>query len=178
MFHKILVAVDNSEMDRHVFDEAVSLAKLMNTRLMLLHVFYPFDEQFLNPSFVESEPHIFQPTTSEEASDKYDRYMKQWEEFQKEGREYLKSLNNEAKATDVQSEYTLKAGDPGRIICQVARAWEADLVIVGRRGHSGLSEFFLGSVSNYVLHHAPCSVLTIQGSVHTTTSSQMREASA
>jgi len=37
------------------------------------------------------------------------------------------------------------------------------LVVVGRRGHSGLSELFLGSVSNYVLHRAPCSVLTIQG---------------
>jgi nucleotide-binding universal stress UspA family protein len=33
---------------------------------------------------------------------------------------------------------------------------------MGRRGRTGLSELFLGSVSNYVTHHAPCSVLTLK----------------
>ena len=41
--------------------------------------------------------------------------------------------------------------------------WEADLIVIGRRGHQGLSEILLGSVSNYVVHHAPCSVLVVQG---------------
>ncbi len=54
-------------------------------------------------------------------------------------------------------------GDPGRIICEIARDCDADLIVMGRGNHSGLNEFFLGSVSNYVLHHAPCSVLAVQG---------------
>jgi phage terminase large subunit GpA-like protein len=33
--------------------------------------------------------------------------------------------------------------------------------MVGHRGRTGLSEFLLGSVSNYVMHHAPCSVLVV-----------------
>ncbi|RMG10302.1 MAG: universal stress protein, partial [Cyanobacteria bacterium J055] len=37
------------------------------------------------------------------------------------------------------------------------------LIIVGRRGRQGIEEAVLGSVSNYVVHHAPCSVLAIQG---------------
>ncbi|CCQ49032.1 hypothetical protein CWATWH8502_2292 [Crocosphaera watsonii WH 8502] len=37
-----------------------------------------------------------------------------------------------------------------------------DVIVMGHRGISGLQEFFLGSVSNYVLHHAPCSVLIVQ----------------
>ncbi|MEO0350033.1 MAG: universal stress protein, partial [Cyanobacteria bacterium P01_A01_bin.15] len=41
--------------------------------------------------------------------------------------------------------------------------WNADLIMMGRRGRSGFSELLLGSVSNYVMHHAPCSVLTVQG---------------
>lgn len=48
------------------------------------------------------------------------------------------------------------------MICELARNWNADLIILGRRGRTGLSELLLGSVSNYVLHHAPCSVLTVQ----------------
>ncbi|MGQ9872468.1 universal stress protein [Leptodesmis sp.] len=38
----------------------------------------------------------------------------------------------------------------------------ADLILIGNRGHTGLKELFLGSASNYVLHHAPCSVLTVK----------------
>ena len=46
-------------------------------------------------------------------------------------------------------------------ICQRAKVWQADLIIVGSHGRTGLSELFLGSVSNYVMHHAPCSVMVI-----------------
>ncbi|MGL4622525.1 MAG: universal stress protein, partial [Chroococcidiopsis sp.] len=52
-----------------------------------------------------------------------------------------------------------------RLICDFALAWKADLIVTGRRGRRGLSEFFMGSVSNYVLHHASCSVLTVQSPV-------------
>jgi glycosyltransferase involved in cell wall biosynthesis len=41
--------------------------------------------------------------------------------------------------------------------------WDADLVVMGRRGLSGIKEMFLGSVSNYIIHHVPCSVLIVQG---------------
>jgi hypothetical protein len=34
---------------------------------------------------------------------------------------------------------------------------------MGRRGRTGISELLLGSVSNYVTHHATCSVLIVQG---------------
>ncbi|MCZ8054719.1 MAG: universal stress protein, partial [Microcystis sp. LE19-12.2C] len=49
-----------------------------------------------------------------------------------------------------------------KTICKVAREENIDLIVIGRRGRSGLGELFLGSVSNYVLHHAPCSVLIVQ----------------
>lgn len=164
MFHKLLVAVDKTEMDQHVFDEAVSLAKATGAHLMFMHVFYPFDEQFFNADFVE--PHVFYPTSYQEANNEY---VKHWEKIKQEGIDFLTSLSSQASAEGLDTEYKLEAGDPGRMICQVARNWEADLIIVGRRGHMGLTEFFLGSVSNYVLHHAPCSVLTVQGFISSTT---------
>ncbi|MEA5469202.1 universal stress protein [Spirulina sp. 06S082] len=45
----------------------------------------------------------------------------------------------------------------------MVKSWQADLIAIGRCGHSGLTELFLGSVSNYVLYHAFCSVLIVQG---------------
>lgn len=53
-------------------------------------------------------------------------------------------------------------GAPGYQICTLANEWQIDLIVMGRKGHSGLAELFIGSVSNYVLHHAHCSVLVVQ----------------
>jgi nucleotide-binding universal stress UspA family protein len=77
--------------------------------------------------------------------------------------EWLRSLNQSFLDAGLKAEITQLQGDVGRIICQVAEDWSADVIALGRRGRSGMGELFLGSVSNYVLHHAPCSVLTVQG---------------
>jgi nucleotide-binding universal stress UspA family protein len=42
-----------------------------------------------------------------------------------------------------------------------ARERQADLVVVGSRGLTGLPRLVLGSVARNVLYHAPCSVLIV-----------------
>lgn len=51
------------------------------------------------------------------------------------------------------------AGDPGREIARTAKSIGADVVVIGRRGLSGLNEMLLGSASQKVLHHAHTNVL-------------------
>ena len=46
-------------------------------------------------------------------------------------------------------------------ITLVTEAKGADLLVVGRRGHAGLAHLVLGSVSRYVVAHAPCPVLVV-----------------
>jgi hypothetical protein len=43
-----------------------------------------------------------------------------------------------------------------------AEEWDADLVIMGSHGRTGLARLLLGSVARNVLHHASCSVLVIR----------------
>jgi len=50
-------------------------------------------------------------------------------------------------------------GDPGRALCRVAADVGATAVIIGSRGRGGLKRALLGSVSDYVVRHAPCSVI-------------------
>ncbi|MDJ0735038.1 MAG: universal stress protein [Nostocaceae cyanobacterium] len=157
MFHKILVAIDKTDMGQQVFDEALFSAKAMGANLMLLHVLSPFDEQYLQPMFLEMDSPY--PSLQMEAVKKY---RQQWEELKQERLDWLRSLTEEATNVGIVTEFTQNIGDPGKVICEQAKSWDADLIILGRRGLSGLSEFFLGSVSNYVLHHAHCSVLTLQ----------------
>jgi nucleotide-binding universal stress UspA family protein len=51
--------------------------------------------------------------------------------------------------------------NPGRRIIEAAKRHRADVVVVGARGH-GLVRKLLGSVSNYVVTHAPMSVSVIR----------------
>ncbi len=55
-------------------------------------------------------------------------------------------------------------GNPGKTLVQYAKAEQADLIVLSKTGHSSMLELLLGSVSTYILHHAPCPVLVIPGS--------------
>ena len=92
-------------------------------------------------------------------------HEQQWQKFEEEGLELWRSLVQEATTAGVDAEFTQFWGSPGRDICDLAQAWSADLILIGSRGLSGIKEVFLGSVSNYVTHHAPCSVLIVHQTV-------------
>jgi len=157
MFHKILVAIDQSMMARQVFEQAVSLAKVAGAELMLLHVLsHEEDGSPKMPVFsnLDYYPGVMQSQTLE-------LYQHQWKTYERVGLEMLRSRAQAAREAGLSVEFTQNPGSPGRVTCELAKMWQADLIVMGRRGRSGLSELLMGSVSNYVLHHAPCSVLII-----------------
>jgi nucleotide-binding universal stress UspA family protein len=53
-------------------------------------------------------------------------------------------------------------GRPGSALVDEARAFAADLVLVGSRGHGSIAELLLGSVSAELVDHAPCSTLVVR----------------
>jgi nucleotide-binding universal stress UspA family protein len=53
-------------------------------------------------------------------------------------------------------------GSPKHVIVEEAEEWRADLVVVGSHGRRGLDRFLLGSVSQAVALHAPCSVQIVR----------------
>jgi nucleotide-binding universal stress UspA family protein len=160
MLYKILVALDDSFMSRMVFDEALDLSRKTGASLMLLHVMTP--EERNHPELPRSYVPYYYPIITDEL---LQQYQAEWEAAENRGLELLRSLAQEA--TGVAVEFTQNIGSPGRVICDLAKDWGATLIVTGRRGRTGLSELFLGSVSNYVIHHAPCSVFVVQGKVQT-----------
>lgn len=75
MFHKILVALDYSEFASPIFDEAISLAKIMGAQLRLLHVVSLEDGFSYQPSVYLGG---FYSAISEQ---QLDLYQEQWTEF-------------------------------------------------------------------------------------------------
>jgi nucleotide-binding universal stress UspA family protein len=77
----------------------------------------------------------------------------------KRNREVLKQLTMIEKATGSPPAVVDTPGHVAERIGEAARAGQASLVVIGRRGVSGLRA--LGSVSERVVHRAPCSVLVV-----------------
>ncbi|ALF54761.1 universal stress protein [Nostoc piscinale CENA21] len=156
MLKKILVALDRSEMGTEVFEQALTLAKAMPAQLLLLHVLSPEEEG--SPYIPMLSNVDYYPGLSAQS---LDLYQKQWDKFKDEGVRMLQSFSAQANTVNVTAEFSQLLGNPGNTICKLAAQWNADLIVMGHRGRSGITEFFLGSVSNYVLHHAKCSVFIV-----------------
>lgn len=62
-------------------------------------------------------------------------------------------------------------GEPGERILALAEALDADLIIIGPRGKTGMERLLMGSVADQVLRQARCSVLVARAREHTTRSS-------
>lgn len=67
-----------------------------------------------------------------------------------------------ATINDIPVEVCLKRGEPGPSILATAEEFQADLIVMGTHGRTGIGRLFLGSVAEYLLRHANCPVLTIR----------------
>jgi nucleotide-binding universal stress UspA family protein len=152
-YKKILVALDRSPQSDAVFEQALELAKKEEATLMLFHCLL-----FETPG-IGTYADIYGKELIN-FSHEMSQLLKQ---ESREARAWLMDYSQKAIEQGILAEWDLKVGDAGSQIRDLAMAWSADLVVVGRRGRRGLSEVLLGSISSYVVHHAPCSVLVIQG---------------
>jgi nucleotide-binding universal stress UspA family protein len=157
MFQKILVALDCSENRHEVFAKSLDIAKADQASLMLLHVL-----SFDDPSCPQIPIGISNAFFSTVEIEVFRDFYKQWKDYEQEQLKRFQMHQELASNAGVKCELMLRQGSPGLMICDQARTWQADLIVMGRRGRSGLGELILGSVSTYVTHHAPCSVLIVQ----------------
>lgn len=158
MFDKFLVAMDISDMAEEVFSTALDLAVKHNASLLLLHVLSPEDDY--SPFPIPSNLLDIYPVVGNDLT--LETWRQQWKDFECEGLKMLEMRSAQAIQAGLKVESQQIYGSPARTICQLAQRSQVDLIVLGRRGRSGLSELLLGSVSNYVVHHASCSVLIVQ----------------
>ena len=147
-YKKILVALEYGVESEEVFERAVAIAKSSGASLMLFHCITT------DINYLEDSPSV------------YSESIKDFAAKFKEGRDLVEQQLAEysQKATDlgINVEWKCEADKPEKAILNLAKSWDADLIVMGRRGLSGLKELLLGSVSNYVVYHAPCSVLIVK----------------
>jgi nucleotide-binding universal stress UspA family protein len=153
MYHKILVALDRRAIADKVFETALYLGKSFHAELNLVNILsldVATNTIGLTPFTVNYEAQLLEEA-EEESHRKRQKSL-----------ENLQYLVKQAQQEKISAIYTQLYGDPGKAICEQADAWGADLILMGRRGHSQVSEIFLGSVSSYVIHHCHTAVHLVQ----------------
>ncbi|HEY9846902.1 MAG TPA: universal stress protein [Candidatus Caenarcaniphilales bacterium] len=160
-YQRVLVALDRPPTTPDVFEQALDLAKKERAKLMVFHcvrtvnvvgaippVTDPFVETGLSPfGIIDSQ----QLQLQEEIVQKETELDQKW----------LQDYCQTAIAQGVPTESECRVGSRSASICDLARDWGADLIVIGRGDINGLKEVLRGSVSNDVMHQAPCSVLVV-----------------
>lgn len=142
MFKVIVVGTDGSTRSGIAVDQALALAKLSGGGVHGVHAMRPI----LTAATSQLDAGAV-AITNEDRKD----------EAQRIRTEFLA----EAARHGVPAELETFDGDPAEALVNVAEAVNADLLVVGNRGMSGVRRFVLGSVPNKVSHHSPCSLLIV-----------------
>ncbi len=66
------------------------------------------------------------------------------------------------RAAGVRVAFLVWEGEPAESIVDAARSESVDFVVVGSHGRGTVGRFFLGSVSDHVVHNAPCPVVVVR----------------
>ena len=147
MFKKILVPLDGSKLSERALGPALALAQQVGGEVILLSV------PVLKHMFVmDKAGHgLLLPDDSRKDS-------------QRELTEYLQTVVE----SQTHPEFTLRTkvidGDEASVIVDTAVAENIDLIVMSTHGRSGFQHWLLGSITERVLHSAPCPVLIVRSS--------------
>lgn len=89
----------------------------------------------------------------------------EWKKEVQKHEEYIKNLEDKYKkkclAVEVPAKILVQDGHPGENVCKTALKEKANLIVVGSRGMGTIRRTILGSISDYIIHHAHIPVLVV-----------------
>ncbi len=135
----ILVAYDGSEIARRAVSWAVQLAKALNAKLYVLYVVNvpPEVRAFLTAGTILNEA-------------------------LKSGMKILEQVKPDLDKEGIRYELVVEIGDPGEKIVEFAEKINADLIVMGHRGLSGIKKLLVGSVCDKVIKCSNRPVLVVK----------------
>jgi len=136
MYKTILVALDGTSTDRAIIEHVKPLAKLVQSRVVLLHVADGWAARTFGPDAVS--PEIIEDTA------------------------YLSKVLSEFQATGIPAEAELAYGDPASEIVKWVEQKGCDLVAMSTHGHRFLADIFLGTTASRVQHSVSVPVLLLR----------------
>lgn len=140
----ILVPLTITKDSKNILDHAISIAEKFKAKIVILHV---LREPKMDLSEIDYESGFLQKIKKH-----------QEEEVERE----FKSLIPEEYYEKYNLSTEITSGQPFVEIVKKAKSLNANLIVMGTHGRSGLSHVLLGSVAEKVLRLAPCPVMIIR----------------
>ena len=129
------VALDFSGKDEKLLTESLRFIRKKQTKLTLLHV-------------VESPVARRLGAEGEDSETLADR-------------ERLEKLSEMMKANNVNTEWQIASGEPGKELARMINESNIEMIVVGGHGHSGVSDLIHGTVISDLRHHIKASVVIV-----------------
>ena len=136
IYGKVLVTLDGTTTDRAIIEHVKELARLANSRLVLLHVADGWAARTYGPDAVS-------PEIAEDAA-------------------YLEKIRAEFAGLGIPTETELAYGEPADEIIKWVRNQGCDLVAMSTHGHRLLGDIFLGATATRVRHNIDVPVLLLK----------------
>jgi nucleotide-binding universal stress UspA family protein len=143
-YRNVVVGTDGSPTATEAVKAAAGLANAHGARLTVVTAFVPHQAETARAMAEAPEEIRWRITESGQADEKAAAAC---------------ALAKSMGVADVRTRS--EPGDPADALIDVAEDTGGDLIVVGSRGMTGATRFFLGSVPNKVSHHAPCDVLIV-----------------
>jgi nucleotide-binding universal stress UspA family protein len=140
----ILFATDFSGDAEYAGAYALLLARRLHAELVCIHA---------------SPYHDARPNAYELSSGHLEEFRQRLQNELAHRRAILETMVEEARRQGIHARHDLIEGTPAEAICDTADEVNADLIVVGSHGRTGIKRFFLGSVAERVVRMASCSVL-------------------
>ncbi|MDH5810777.1 MAG: universal stress protein [Candidatus Bathyarchaeia archaeon] len=145
MYRTIMVGVDGSKPAEKAFEVAVDMAKRYDARLLIVTIYSPPAIALLG----DIPP--YPPTVPKEVVEKMEPLLKKYEEEAKKAGVKL-----------VESKIVPTWDNPGAGFVAEAEKQGCALTVIGSRGLTGVKRALLGSVAEYVVKNAHCSVHVVR----------------
>lgn len=145
----VLLAIDDSSCSAAAVDAVINQCRPRDTIVRVLHVIEWPGSIPMSLMFCEG------PSAA-------DRLVHAHEEVRRRARELVaRAVSRLTRARFQATEHVIE-GKSHEEILTMAKVWSADAIVVGSHRRSVLDRMLLGSVSSYVVRHAPCSVLVVR----------------
>jgi len=138
VYRKILVALENSRVDKSLLPHVSELARLMHSHLLLVHVADGW------------------------VARNYDRLKLCESEEMKADRAYLEQTAAQLRAEGLSVSLHLALGDPPTEILKTAEAENCDLIAMTSHGHRLVGDLLFGSTIHEVRHRTSIPVLLVR----------------
>jgi len=166
---KLLIAVDSSGNSLAAFNYYLNSVSYPTDQVVLVHMFNPPNPPVMSSKNLYSVDSVYTSRhpfghdlfLSDPNNEQWVNWRKNVDKAVEEYKKLLSLYEGYCDERKISRMAVLHSGTPGEGVCELANKHDVDLIIMGTRGLNKIRRTLLGSVSDYVIHHAKKPVLVI-----------------